>query len=302
MIGIHVHKCTKFSEKRAEVRKDMTSAIINDVHNLKINTIQIFTHGPRNAKENKIDYSVIKKHCLINNIKIYVHSSYVTSGIWNINKLNRNTEKSQNIIQHFENQLISCARLSACGLVVHLPKKTQSDILHSLKILSHLINKYKICILLEMTSTTPHYIKTYETPKKLNRLCTTLSKVKYWALCIDTAHLWGSGIKINNTNIMRKWLRELNNPEKIKLFHINGSPLKIFNTGADKHIIPFSKEDGIWKWCKSEIDKTPKTSFGTLVNFAKLYKIPSIYEINRGSYADTVNAIKIFKYINKSMS
>lgn len=304
-IGVHVAKISKVLN--SPNRKDMLQSIISDTKELNIKSCQIFTHGPANSNTNKMDYNAIKTYCDSNDINLYVHSAYITTGIWNVNKTNHKEKKSLYIINLVVNHFIAADLLGAKGLIIHTPKKEPEKIAETIKLLISYIKKYKTPLILEMTAIKPDPLKTYETPQKINRLNDLLiSKCAYtnWGWCIDTAHLWGAGIEVDNMQIMENWFDELKHPDKILLFHLNGSSIDTYDTGKDNHKPVFASDDDIWNQ-DAHIDdgldmkKIKKSSLSIIAKFAKKYNIDCICEINRGSYQEIKFSIesllRIFK-------
>lgn len=283
-IGVHVSKKSKVIK---ENRKTMLESIKNDTDALKLKCCQIYTHGPRNSRKNKMDYNAIKKYNKVNNINLYVHSSYITTGLWNINNKNKNDSKSKMIIKLITEQLDACDKLNSLGLVIHLPKKQPSIITEAFSIIIPFIKKYKTPIMLEMTAVKPDPEKTYETPEKINNLIDEMNNVnptyKNYSVCIDTAHLWGAGVKINEKKVINKWFKLLKY-ECIGLIHLNAGKLETFNTGKDKHQVLFSEDDDIWKVPSS-------ASLDIISKYAKKLNIDVICEINRGSYDDIKSSL-----------
>lgn len=292
MIGVHVSKVSKVLDKPNQTRKTMLDAIKKDTEELGISVVQIFTHGPRNSYKTKnLDEEKIKEYCETNGVALYVHSAYMTVGIWSANKATANTAKSKNTMKLVAAQLETCDKLGAEGFVIHLPKKEPEHIINSFEATLPVLKKYKTPIILEMTAVLPDSEKTYETPQKINRLTKAMHEAfpKYtnWGWCIDTAHLWGAGIPVGNAKVMKKWFADLTKPKKVHLLHLNGASKNTFATGKDKHIVVFSAEDDIWK------DK--KKSLEVIRDFAVKYGIPSICEINRGDYGDIDYSIQELK-------
>jgi endonuclease IV len=300
MIGVHVAKVSHVLEGDLNVRATMLEAIKTEVDELKLKTVQIYTHGPRNSRANNMDHKAISKYCSDNKINLFVHSAYITTGIWNIAE-NKTSPKSKASIKLLMEQLAICDILKSQGLVIHLPKKHWSFIVDVFKILESELVKYKTPILLEMTAVKPHPTNTYESAEKNNRLCEAMSVLAYdnWGLCVDTAHLWGAGVAIDEVDIMREWLTTLKNPKKVKLLHLNGASINTWDTGKDKHMVIFSPADDIWSdatvtrsGLKYNDKKIRKSSIYDLLKFVKKHKINIICEVNRGSESDVRFAIK----------
>ena len=293
MYGIHVAKKSKIL---GNIRKTMLDSIIDDTETLDLNASQIFTYGPRNRNRNSMNYNNIKNYCADSNIYLVVHSSYMTPGIWSVLNMNKNEPQSKLIINHLANQLISCSKTGAHGLVVHLPCKSPESICETMKIIEPMIKKNKVPIFLEIESRKPTEF-TYETPDKLNTLCRQLSACvsnKIWGICVDTAHLWASGCDISSKSNATQWLHNLNYPQKIKLLHFNGAISKM-GVSKDIHAIAFSDQDQIWGAYKGDEKMSGAYTF---IKFCKTNHVPVICEINRGSQK---NAEYLFEFIKENL-
>lgn len=289
----------------------MLEAIQVDCEELRLNACQIFVQGPRNSKMSDMDYSAIQDYCKTQKINLYVHSSYLSVGIFSVNEENAASAKSKFAISNIAQQLDACDQLGARGLVIHLTKRTPEEIIETLQILYIHIADFHTPLILEQPAKKPGGDKTYETPEMINTLTQMimeeLPELK-WGWCIDTCHIWSAGIALNEKTVMKKWLSDLEFPKKIALFHLNGGSQDIFGTGRDKHIIPFSNEDDIFKESTQNeegdrdftLAQFKKGSIWTLCQFAKKNKIDAILEINRGSVEDTKFAVAtLLKIINK---
>ena len=303
MLGIHVAKTSKIMEKKKSSRS-MLDALKEEVKLYGLSAAQIFTHGPRNIKKIKMDHDGIKTFVMENKIELVVHSSYMTVGIW---KLAEKSKKDSNVdnrrINHLTDQLQACDDLGVKYLVVHLPNKPREEVAKCLTILKPQLIKYKCKMCLEVEPFKPSE-KSHETPQKLNRLCAKIAAVlnrKHWKLCIDTAHIWGSGIEVGSALVMDKWIDDLAPwvRNQIAILHLNGSYAKC-GSHKDKHAIPFSEEDNIWGK-NSDIENATltndfnKTGLFSMWKLAQRLNIPIIYEINRGSENDFMNLANAHK-------
>lgn len=300
--GFHIAKQSKVRTKKFDTYLD---AIKGEVKEFGITLIQIFTHGPRSYNKNNIEYKDVKNYCSNNKIEIICHSSYLSNSLWN--KINDNK-----CFNHIKAQMLSCDELNVTQFVLHLPKNTNDVIFDCMKKLGKIKPK-NLIISLEMKPLKPHENKTQETPEKINNLCVVLKKLDYkeWNICVDTAHLWGAGIDVAKKEDVRKWLSDLKYPDKIGLFHLNGSFAKK-GSFKDKHAIPFSNDDLIWKnvvdenvfdYYKENSDykfsmkDIKKTGLYEFITFAKLNNIPIVYEINRGNVKYTKFVMDMTKKI-----
>lgn len=285
MLGIHVAKVSKVLESKTS-RKTLGDAIDDDCANLNLGLCQIFTHGPLNRKANDIE-GVVKSSA-----KIIIHSSYPTVSIWDVNSSNSNTPKSIKSIMHIVDQLNTGDKIKALGLVVHLPRKNISTIIEALKVLYPYVKTFKTPIWLEMISSKAHPELTYETPEKINALVDAVHShyAGKWGLCIDTAHVYGSGCDISSKELQKQWFKQLSPDalQQIKLFHLNGTESNL-GSGSDKHSILFISTDKLY----GDFSKNRNNSgVYSIVKFCKKNKVPIILEINRGSESDADASIK----------
>lgn len=289
-IGVHVSKASKVI-KTEKVRKTLIDAIDDDCEALKIKCCQIFVAGPANTKMSDIDYDAMNDYCGKNKISLYVHASYLTIGIFSIEKVP--TAKNKSAIKHLTDQMEACDKIGALGFVVHIPRKEPAFIINALKYIIPIINKYKTPFMIEMPASKSDPDKTYETPEKINGL-TELITSKFpnftnWSWVIDTAHLWSCGVEVDSVKIMKDWFKHQKFPEKIGLFHLNGSSLEHYETGKDKHRVVFADDDDIWNQDRDLLDSAAnqkKSTLDIIYKFSKKYNIDLICEINRGEYAD----------------
>ena len=313
--GSHVAKISHILSDPNKKRKTMLDAIIKDSTIMNLKSVQIFVQGPRNSKMSNINYNNIKEYCNSKKINLYVHSSYITVGIFSITPNNKNEEKNKKAIENLISQFEACDKLNSKGFVIHLTKRKPSEIINTLNIIIPIIKKFKTPLVFEQPAKKPDGLKTYETSDKINNLTKMIidefPDYKNWYWCIDTCHLWSAGIKMNDKKIVDKWLCDIKHKNKIGLFHLNGGSLDIFNTGKDKHIVPFSDDDDIWGdvFTKSKVkkiydsekntyieriikkkgyyvEKYKESSLYSINNFCKKNNIDSILEINRGLIND----------------
>jgi endonuclease IV len=244
--GLHVSKDPKVAGKKAH--KSIFEGIKAEHSASGVTAVSLFTHGPKSAKKNEMDYAQIRKFCQINNISIYPHGSYTSVGVWKVNTANAHTAPSAAKMDHVLDMLQSARALGARGLVIHLPKDTPDRVVETMRCLSDYVSEHIGAIptlLLEMPASKPDD-KTYETPAKLNRLCRLLDSARLhldWGLCIDTSHLYSCGVDLARDDAWQVWLSDLApaTKKRIKLIHLNGGLAQNFGKGKDVHIIPLAR-------------------------------------------------------------
>lgn len=310
MLGVHVSKISKVVETiprrrkptkenpaKKRVRKTMVQAIRDDSNRLMLTAVQIYTHGPRNFKANQMDYEAIKG--LTEELNISVHSTYATGGshkgIWRVTEETKKQTGSRNNIRHFSDQLLACSRMGASGFVVHLPRKSAAAVAETLKVdlMQEVIKKHGVPIMLEMIPVKDQAEgESFLTPDQINELIEEMEFMddNLWGICVDTAHLWGGGVDVSTAEAMQGWLDAIDDRSMIKMFHLNGSEKKTWNSGRDVHIIAFSEEDDMFRPFKEE---PKKSGVYPIVKFCMENKLPVICEINRGSEKDARASLQI---------
>lgn len=305
-IGCHVAKISHVLNKPNKNRKTMFDAIEKDTSILNLDAVQIFVSGPRSTIMNPMNYSNISKYCEEHKINLYVHSNYMSVGIFNVTKDNKETHESKTSIKTILDQMTVCDQLGSSGFVIHLSKKTAEQVIETLKILYPLIKKFKTPLLLEQPAKKPDINMTFETSEKINILTKMIIKEipkLNWGWCIDTCHLWSGGIELDDVKTTKNWFDDLKYPMYIKLFHLNGGSIDIFKSGKDKHIIPFSHEDDIFGDSvyndngdrEFNIKQIKKESIYVICQFAKKNDIDLICEINRGIFHDVKFAFETIR-------
>jgi endonuclease IV len=274
ILGIHTSKANKFLDDKSAA-KTMSVAIERDVKALDINAVQIFTYGPRFMVPNKLDVDEILS--VTKDVDLTVHSAYATTGIWNVSKNNIEVKTSKNKLDVFKAQMLSCKKIGAWGMVLHISKRFADEIAGTMKLLKPIAKKSGVKLILEMVASKAVADKTYETPEKIDNLTHLIGPTEnWWGWCVDTAHIWAAGVDIKSYNSMKKWLSSLTYPKKILMFHLNGSSTTM-GSGKDTHQIAFGPDDKIWYGIEPS-----QSGVRAVVEFALKYGITIICEVNRG--------------------
>jgi len=287
MLGVHVTKESHVLDDKT-ASDDLSDAITRDMGALDLNCAQVFTFGPRFPVPCKIDHEAVKK--ATKQIDLSVHSAYPTTSIWKICS-DTDAVKQRKLVV-FKLQLLSCVKIGAHSMVLHINKIPPDTAARVMKILKPIVKKTKVRLLLEMVASKSHPELTYETPDKINRLPELIEPDKsenWWGWCVDTAHLWGAGVDVTSHADMQNWLNGIKRRDKICMFHLNGSSAAL-GSGKDKHEIAFGPDDVIWG------GTPPKTSgVFAILEFSNGQNIPIICEINRGTEANVRRSIAKIK-------
>ena len=325
-LGIHVSKSTNLTGGKPH--KTYFDAIKESVEILDMTSIAFFVIGPMSKTKLKMDFDKINKYCKDNKISIWNHMSYISVGVWKINK--ENEKKDTFFIQHVMDHLEAGAKLGAKGSVLHVPRHPISTITETLEILSEQEYNGMPKLILETPASKPHAELTYETAEKLNKLVDAIVGNKNitipWTICIDSAHEYAGGVDFSKD--WDKWEKALSKEtrNRINLIHLNGAEGKNFGTGKDIHRIPLSQDDSIWgnlisdgfrdrlkKMTREDItnrdlykelsqrDKTAikKSSLNTIIQFAKKHNISLIMELNTKDFANAKLAMDVINKLLK---
>lgn len=297
-IGLHISKGRSLT---------LYSALKADISFYKINAAQIFVANPRSGKPMNLTKSTKKHiHEMVHkdDIDLFVHTAYITTMIWNNKPYG---------IKLLKDQMKLGVECGAKGVILHLPKKTCSDVANVLEKNKDYINSIDISLLLEPPAFKSDKNCSYETPANLNRLTSLIVPIgiKNWGYTIDTAHLWSSiteeerakGFKIETYEGADQWIRELSEETKkrIKLIHLNGSHS---NTGKDMHAIPVfgtkkNKDNSIvldYLWSKYK-NNIHKSSLYRFVQFAISNNIPMVLEVNVGTKKQIQDSLALINTI-----
>ena len=255
-----------------------------------VNFFQIFISGPQKLKLLLSDEEIIELHEFItkksnkpsyheskksdkhsdredksNGIKVIAHSAFAAYP-W--------TGMPYPAI-FIKKELKVCRRAGLHGLVVHLGKQ---DIPEVMKNITNLMIKNCPLIYLETPSLKPensYYVK----PKDIGLLFKSIKKIdpefEHFGLCIDSAHLWTSGIDIGSYENAAAWLDEIMQqgiPTKNIIIHLNDSKTPK-GSGIDQHAMLM--EGLIWK---SYIDSPKASGLYAFLDYSYRYQIHIILE------------------------
>lgn len=276
-IGLHVLKKTCMAKSISNTRKKHP-----------INSVQIFTHGPRNSKEVSIDHK--KLIDAVDGINLYIHSSYPTNP-WN-DKLC--------VMEHTIDQFRVSSVLGAVGVVLHIPKLGPDEVAETVKKINDIlcdegINNQKI--ILEMKAVSQHDTMSYESPEKINRLIDRLVSldIDYTSvgICIDTAHIYAGKANIRSYDDAVSYLEKIVDSRWICLFHINGNVYDSTKRAGDKHAVPFYEDDKIWynvpydiSGCRAFIEYSKQNSIDFILEVKQQHTDAQIEEFTRIINAD----------------
>jgi endonuclease IV len=307
MFGVHISKHAITGDF-----VDIADAIDAVVSKYDLSACQIFTHGPKSRSKNKYDATAIRA---LDKANIYVHSTYLTDGYWGAveSAIARGgrpniTPAIKQYHKHIQDQLDATKEIGGVGLVIHVTRKPITIIKKGADLLAAAIDQpSSVVLIFEFTAMRPGE-DSYESVKQINALADALRSCKLnWKFCIDTSHLWATGLDVSNITIFTKWLHGLKCANRIALIHLNASSKSTFGTGKDVHIVPFAPEDDIWgsklsshkfsQLTAGDFANIEKSTLGLLLRWAKKNKITVLGEFKRGTTHQLDFAIAVVKHL-----
>lgn len=281
MIGPHVNRYYFSDDRSSKNEQDPNSPKMSITQHIKcalaeaksfgynVNFFQIFISGPQKLKLLLSDDEIVELQQFITNspkkINVIAHSAFAAYP-W--------TGMPYPAI-FIKKELKVCKKAGLYGLVVHLGKQEIPEVMKNIK---NLVIKNCPLIYLETPSLKPinsHYVK----PKDIGLLFKSIKKIdpnfQSFGLCIDTAHLWTSGINIQSYEDAADWLDEMMKqgiPSKNIIIHLNDSKTPM-GSGIDQH--EMLMEGLIWK---SYIDSPKASGLYAFLDYSYRYQIHIILE------------------------
>lgn len=197
-----------------------------DEHEMDMRSAQIFVLNPRNGKDLLTDEDAVEVKKLVDatKLRLIVHGCYIAHPFG---------EKAAQALHLIKKELAWCNSIGAEGFVIHLPRRDADQIA---SLYPHLLahrGATKIFLEIESMKATDH---TYETPEKLRNLYAKLLPIDPdVGLCVDTAHMWSSGVDDREYAPVKSWIDAV---EAIGIrhimFHLNDSNRQR-GSGQDNH-------------------------------------------------------------------
>jgi len=214
-------------------KPELLKSQINKAIKLNYNIVQLFVHT--NPKYSQY-YDSLNKYLVKKNIKCVVHISYTIN-------LCKNWNKYSWWVSQLESEIIIAHKIGAIGIVIHLGK------LKDLSLSDGLDNMYLLLLYIHNKTLQYSLVKIFiETSsgqkseicwklKELAMFYNKLSHIDRFGICVDTCHIFVSGIDIRTKSNIKKFLKlfdKLIGIEHIKLIHLNDSK-NILGSKIDRH-------------------------------------------------------------------
>ena len=254
MIGVHISKTNgEFHEQIPELARKWG-----------FGAFQIFVIGPQNLKISHIDIPATASAIRAEKAHVYIHSSYLVRP-WGVEAYN---------LPMSIKQLKISAKLGALGVVFHLPNMPLADVVPGvMRILT--VKPAGARVIWENAALKNYPENSFSRPEQLNALVDGLlaagAKLPDIHFCIDTSHLYCSGVDLRTASAARGWFAALKYPATIRLFHLNGNAS---TSHIDVHAVPMSTRDVLFT--------EPRRTSGLTVirKFAKKSRCDIILECN----------------------
>lgn len=207
---------------------------------LGCNTMQIFSRNPRQRRKTQIsdeDVKIFREKVKEAKISpVVIHIPYTL----NLAAIRRSFFKVT--VKEFIEDLIEADKLGAAYLVTHPGSykggTEQGGLLRVVNALNKILKATKDVntkILLENTSGSGHWLgANFE---HLKFIFDRLNYPNRVGICLDTAHAWAAGYKINDSRGVEALLDEIDNAvgiEKVKVLHLNDTEEEL-GSFRDKH-------------------------------------------------------------------
>ena len=276
LLGCHVNRGQQTSEHAAEQTSEHAAeSIVSHIQKARdaafscgvdLKAAQIFVGGPyaRKIIMDAAESALLRRYIDDQKFTVYAHSAYVAPLFGG----------DPDAARYVREELATCAAAGIRGLVVHLPKAPINKVL---KYITRTLcpASSRVCLFLETPAVTPPETY-YETPEKLNELFDALLTLDpdrtLFGLCVDTAHIWTSGVDISSRGDAEEWLSRLALAGVPLMFHLNDSE-RACGTGPDSHAALLSGR--IWQ----EYESHPRASgLAAFLEYAEQHRTVVILE------------------------
>ncbi|MEI8350402.1 MAG: deoxyribonuclease IV [Candidatus Omnitrophota bacterium] len=254
---------------------------------LGCSTMQIFARNPRQWRKVSLgeeDVKIFKekvKNAQISPVAIHIP--------YTLNLAAAKESFHKITIRDFIEDLLEADRLGADYLVTHMGSykgttqaKGLSKIAKALKKILKSAGSIKTKILLENTSGSGNWLGYVFSHQKF--VLESIDWHENVGLCLDTAHTWAAGYKINEADGLNRLLDEINQEAgmtRLKLIHLNDTREKL-NSLKDRH-------------CDIGAGNIGKDGFRLILQHPQLKNIPFILETPKESEEDDMRNLKMVR-------
>lgn len=258
---------------------------------LGCNTMQIFARNPRQWRKTVLedeDIKIFKKKVKEKKIDpVVIHIPYT------LNLASMKDSFYRITIREFAQDLIEADKLGADYLVTHMgsykggtERRGLSRITHALKKILDLTEGTKTMVLLENTAGSGSWLG-YKFIHH-NHIFDHLKWPERLGVCMDTAHLWAAGYKIDTAEGAEALVTELEQQvgvKRVKVIHLNDTQEKL-DSRNDRH-------------CDIGTGLIGREGFSALLNHPKLKNIPFILETPKETEEDDRRNLAVVRELYK---
>jgi deoxyribonuclease-4 len=254
---------------------------------LGCNTMQIFSRNPRQWRKASIDEEDIKifkekvKQAKIKPVAIHIP--------YTLNLASSKRKFYKITIKEFILDLLEADKLGADYLITHMGSfkgGTETGgllrIVNALKKILKETQGVKTGILLENTSGSGRWLGYTFSQQKF--VLERLEWTERLGICLDTAHAWAAGYRINNASGLDNLLGEFDNEvglRRLKVIHLNDTKEEL-NSRHDRHAAIGEGKIG-------------KYGFSLIINHSRLKSLPFILETPKKSENDDIKNLRIVR-------
>ena len=221
-LGYHIHKTD--NKYKTSIERGLK---LGKKYGFDIKNIQIYVIGPNNSFEilTDDDKKYFKK--LSDTHNILIHASHLDHILGTKHRFTLiNIKKEFDIYKE----------IGALALIVHIPDKNPKDIVSALDDIMKSSPDGNLYLEIENYHKMSKYnYAEISNIKKLFKLIRIKDYSDRIGLCVDTAHLWTSGIEIDTYDKASEWIDELTKSYTGKIIIQLNDQKWEFNSGSDEH-------------------------------------------------------------------
>jgi len=253
------------------------------------NTMQIFSRNPRQWRKSSLyeeEVEIFKEKVERAKIDpVIIHIPYTLNLASSKRKFYKIT------IREFILDLIEAGRLGADYLITHIGSHKggteRGGLLRIVNALKKILKETKgvsTMVLLENTSGSGHWLG-----YNFSHLRFILEKLEWTervGICLDTAHAWAAGYKIDDIRGVKSLVEEIDKEvgiRRLKVIHLNDTKEKL-GSRHDRH---FNIGEG----------QIGKKGFRAILNHSKLKNLPFILETPKKSDEDDIKNLKTVRHL-----
>ena len=267
------------------------SLAVDRAKKLKINTMQIFARSPRQWRHSHLteeDVTLFKNKIKETKISpVVVHIPYTLNLATAKDKFHKIT------IDEFIEDLKEADLLGADYLITHMgsykgttKEEGLSRIINALDIILDKTKDGKTKVLLENTAGSGSWLGASFSDHRF--ILEKLNWTKRVGVCLDTAHAWAAGFKINGPEGVEELIAHIDKEVglcRLGVIHLNDTEVEL-GSKHDRH-------------CEIGKGKIGKKGFKALMSYPKIRKLPFILETPKEEDEDDLNNLKVVRRLYK---